>query len=171
MLLEMHARFALVLPLKAKWGGEDNEEKYKRAQNHGPTQKASGRATVSPVRSYSKQDRRYMFKLLRPKTTRFAVDLSRLQDPSPYKRWYELSPPEKQLFVSAFSVIFRSRYPASGTSSKLHVLSPPSVDHHDSPSVFGIFYEDIWKVENRTGRNNHRFSDQSFRSLLVRRRI
>lgn len=112
-----------------------------------------------------------MFKLLRPKITYFASDLSRLHDPSPYKRWYELSLAEKQFFVSTFRVIFRNRYPASGTNSTLHLLSRSAGDHHDSPSVFGIFYEDIWKVENRTGRDNHRFSDQAFRSLLVRRRI
>ncbi|GAV55925.1 hypothetical protein ZYGR_0AZ00960 [Zygosaccharomyces rouxii] len=112
-----------------------------------------------------------MLRILRFKTARLpATDLRRVTDPSPYKKWFELSKIEKDVFVSTFRDIYKNRYPASGTNSKLHTLLPRTHDPHDTPSLFGIFYDDIWKVVNRTNRDNHRFSDESFRGLLVRRR-
>lgn len=115
-----------------------------------------------------------MLRLLRLRTARPpATDLVRASDPSPYKKWFELSSLEKDSFVYTFRDIYRMRYPASGTNSKLnsHSLLPRTHDPHDTPSLFGFFYDDIWKVVNRTNRDNHRFSDESFRGLLVRRRI
>lgn len=113
----------------------------------------------------------YMLRILRFRALRTPVaDLRRAADPSPYKKWFELSTIEKDVFVSTFRDIYRNRYPASGTNSKLHMLLPRTHDPYDTPSLFGIFYDDIWKVVNRTNRDNHRFSDQSFKSLLVRRR-
>lgn len=112
-----------------------------------------------------------MLRILRFRATRpEPIDLKRVIDPSPYKKWFELSKNEKDVFVTTFRDIYKNRYPASGTNSKLHTLLPKTQDPFDTPSLFGIFYDDIWKVVNRTNRNNHRFSDQSFRGLLVRRR-
>ncbi|CCE90223.1 Mlo1p TDEL_0B00940 [Torulaspora delbrueckii] len=81
-----------------------------------------------------------------------------------FKRWYELEMHEKQRFVNGFVALYREQYPVSRSNGSLQGLSAKMNDHHrDSPSVFGIFYNDIW------GRRCRRFQDPSFQSLLIPR--
>ena len=97
----------------------------------------------------------------------------------PYKKWQELDMHQKQEFIQRFVKNYRHQYPSSKTNVSLKGLIIGMDEHNDSPSVFGIFYNDIWKSlknepENagsgliRT-RSGNRFSHPSFRQLLIRK--
>lgn len=86
-----------------------------------------------------------------------------------FKSWYELSVQEKQRFINGFVENYRIQYPGSKTNVSLKGLSNGMDEHRDSPSVFGIFYNDIWKNVNTANKNCHRFKHPSFHRLLIPR--
>ncbi|CAL9736066.1 hypothetical protein MOSE0_J01090 [Monosporozyma servazzii] len=87
-----------------------------------------------------------------------------------YKRWYELKPEEKRVFVQQFVYNYQKQYPESKTNLSLKELAVNKEIYKDAPSVFGIFYDDIWK-NKRSGMDNYnkRFYHFSFKRLLVER--
>lgn len=97
---------------------------------------------------------------------------------SPYKRWYELNLKEKQSFIHHFVNNYKTRYPGSKTNVSLKGLASGMDAHNDSPSVFGIFYNDIWRVVSKCGssenaktncKKGNRFNHDSFHRLLIRK--
>ncbi|CCK72134.1 Mlo1p KNAG_0J00510 [Huiozyma naganishii CBS 8797] len=89
-----------------------------------------------------------------------------------YKRWYQLQLSEKQQFITRFVHNYKVQYPRSKTNVSLRELSHGMDQFQDSPSVFGIFYEDIWRraLEQGGPRTGSRFDHPSFLKLLVERR-
>ncbi|CAI4048811.1 hypothetical protein SKDZ_13G3780 [Saccharomyces kudriavzevii ZP591] len=95
----------------------------------------------------------------------------------PYKKWHELDMLQKQEFIQRFVKNYRHQYPSSKTNVSLKGLSIGMDEHNDSPSVFGIFYNDIWKSfksEQREPGNDgirtgNRFSHPRFKQLLIQR--
>lgn len=96
---------------------------------------------------------------------RLACDTARdLACQGAFKRWYELETHEKRRFVNGFVALHREQYPVSRSNGSLEGLSTKIDEHHpDSPSVFSVFYNDIW------GQRCRRFRNPSFQALLVRR--
>ncbi|QLG73555.1 hypothetical protein HG535_0F00650 [Zygotorulaspora mrakii] len=95
---------------------------------------------------------------------------------SPYKKWYELSLHEKQLFIRTFVDNYKRHYPGSKTNVSLRGLATGMDAHSDSPSVFGVFYNDIWgtvsrppKAELATSNKRNRFNHPSFCTLLIKK--
>lgn len=95
----------------------------------------------------------------------------------PFKKWHELNMSQKQEFIQLFVKNYRHQYPSSKTNVSLKGLSIGMDEHNDSPSVFGIFYNDIWKSfkNEQLGTNNDnmksgsRFSHPSFKQLLIQK--
>lgn len=87
-----------------------------------------------------------------------------------FKKWYELDMIEKQRFIKRFVDNYKVQYPSSKTNVSLKGLSVGMDEHHDSPSVFGIFYDDIWTIVNKTGKSTGRFGHNSFHKLLIKKR-
>ena len=87
-----------------------------------------------------------------------------------YKRWYELKRYEKEDFIQNFVKNYQKHYPKSKTNISLRELSNDKKNFQDSPCMFGIFYDDIWKCR-RYGRSNSniRFQHSNFINLLVKR--
>ncbi|CCF56680.1 hypothetical protein KAFR_0B03840 [Kazachstania africana CBS 2517] len=99
-----------------------------------------------------------------------------INNTSKYKRWFELTKTEKQSFIRAFVDNYKKQYPKSRTNLSLRELSNDMTKFDDSPSVFGIFYNDIWKEVTNTsksdGSNKHaqgdsRFAHPTFKTLLI----
>lgn len=89
-----------------------------------------------------------------------------------YKRWYELQREEKKAFIKDFVHNYQQQYPDSKTNISLKELVRDKNEYRDSPCVFGIFYEDIWKIkryEEFKSTRNKRFKHPSFQNLLVKR--
>lgn len=82
-----------------------------------------------------------------------------------YLKWFELTTDKKQEFVKGFVKNYAERYPFSSTNVSLRVLSCGMDKYHDSPSVFGIFYNDILHMDIAIDAT-HRFAHPSFRDLL-----
>ncbi|CCD27258.1 Mlo1p NDAI_0K00670 [Naumovozyma dairenensis CBS 421] len=61
-----------------------------------------------------------------------------------YKKWYELTLKEKHQFINSFVENYKLHYPSSKTNVSLKALALGIDEYQDSPSVFGIFYNDIW---------------------------
>lgn len=75
------------------------------------------------------------------------------ENPSIYKEWYELTTKEKQKFIKDFVKNYKTHYPGSRTNVSLKGLAMGMDEYEDSPSVFGIFYNDIWKLQESTAAN------------------
>lgn len=102
---------------------------------------------------------------------------------SPYKRWRDLSLAQKQEFVHRFVDNYSAQYPGSKTNVSLRGLALDMEQHNDAPSVFGLFYDDILKLWEKSRdrlyanqeltpkRNNiaetGRFGHESFYDLLI----
>ncbi|SCW01698.1 LAFE_0E05336g1_1 [Lachancea fermentati] len=102
---------------------------------------------------------------------------------SPYKRWRDLSLAQKQEFVHRFVDNYSAQYPGSKTNVSLRGLALDMEQHNDAPSVFGLFYDDILKLSEKSRdrlyanqeltpkRNNiaetGRFGHESFYDLLI----
>lgn len=110
--------------------------------------------------------------------------LTRFQSTFPYKKWSGLSIREKQTFVTEFVENYRVQYPGSKTNVSLKGLSLDMEKFNDAPSVFGIFYNDIWQLLKKSKdalylndtkkpiirndiKETGRFSHESFYELLV----
>ncbi|CUS21462.1 LAQU0S03e03158g1_1 [Lachancea quebecensis] len=109
--------------------------------------------------------------------------LNRCQSTFAYKRWADLSTPQKQHFIKDFVENYRRQYPGSKTNVSLKGLALGMEEHADAPAVFGIFYDDIWGLckktkeslysgEKRTAQRNDikqtgRYGHESFYDLLV----
>lgn len=63
-----------------------------------------------------------------------------------FKRWAELTTAEKQKFVTDFVENYKKQYPGSKTNVSLRGLVMDMERYNDAPSVFGIFYNDIWEI-------------------------
>ncbi|AET38390.1 Mlo1p Ecym_2680 [Eremothecium cymbalariae DBVPG len=102
---------------------------------------------------------------------------------SSFKKWHDLTVPERQQFVNDFVENYKKQYPGSKTNVSLKGLALDMKGFGDAPAVFGIFYNDIWmlrkqkyemlytNIDNSYLRNNikehGRFSHESFHDLLV----
>ncbi|KAK5961827.1 Mlo1p PWA37_000707 [Arxiozyma heterogenica] len=87
-----------------------------------------------------------------------------------YKRWYELKGSEKEDFIQNFVKNYQKHYPKSKTNLSLKELSIDKKTFHDSPCVFGVFYDDIWKCRQYgSSNNNTRFQHPNFINLLIKR--
>ncbi|SCU97414.1 LADA_0H06172g1_1 [Lachancea dasiensis] len=107
----------------------------------------------------------------------------RFQSDFTYKKWIHLSLPQKQDFVKGFVENYRKQYPGSKTNVSLRGLALDMEGHGDAPSVFGIFYDDVWELckkskeglysEERQAlqrndiKQTGRFGHESFYDLLV----
>ncbi|CAI4035721.1 hypothetical protein SMKI_13G3720 [Saccharomyces mikatae IFO 1815] len=95
----------------------------------------------------------------------------------PFKKWHELSMSQKQEFIQRFVKNYKHQYPSSKTNVSLKGLCIGMDEHNDSPSVFGIFYNDIWKKfkneqpgsKNDDTKSGNRFSHPSFKHLLIQK--
>ncbi|AGO13662.1 AaceriAGL213Wp [[Ashbya] aceris (nom. inval.)] len=99
-----------------------------------------------------------------------------------YKQWRELSLGEQQRFARDFVENYRTQYPGSKTNVSLRGLTLNMEEHGDAPAVFGIFYNDIWRLRQQRQaalygegqqspgsavREHGRFAHESFHDLLV----
>ncbi|CDO92440.1 unnamed protein product [Kluyveromyces dobzhanskii CBS 2104] len=100
-----------------------------------------------------------------------------------FRRWAELNTGEKQRFVTDFVENYKRQYPGSKTNVSLKGLAMDMEKHNDAPSVFGIFYNDIWEIskarkESIYGSGKHinrndlikdygRFGHETFHELLI----
>ncbi|CAR21994.1 Mlo1p [Lachancea thermotolerans CBS 6340] len=109
--------------------------------------------------------------------------LSRRQSTFAYKKWVDLETSQRQQFIKGFVENYRKQYPGSKTNVSLKGLALGMEDHADAPTVFGIFYDDIWGLckkskeslysgEKSAAQRNDikqtgRFGHESFYDLLV----
>ncbi|AAS54278.1 AGL213Wp [Eremothecium gossypii ATCC 10895] len=100
-----------------------------------------------------------------------------------YKQWHELGLDEQQRFARDFVENYRAQYPGSKTNVSLRGLTLNMEEHGDAPAVFGIFYNDIWRLRQQREaalygagqrvpagsavREHGRFAHESFHDLLV----
>ncbi|SMN22056.1 similar to Saccharomyces cerevisiae YMR252C Putative protein of unknown function [Maudiozyma saulgeensis] len=102
------------------------------------------------------------------------------QNKSHFKRWSELELPERQQFIKEFVKNYKKQFPKSRTNLSLKMLSLDMDKFEDSPAVFGIFYNDIYKelakeagqsaiVQSIAAREENRFTHHTFKKLLIRK--
>ena len=81
-----------------------------------------------------------------------------------------MKPEEKKVFIQRFVLNYQMQYPESKTNISLKELAVNREEYKDTPSVFGIFYDDIWKNKRYgTVDSNKRFHHACFKNLLVKR--
>ncbi|CCH60537.1 hypothetical protein TBLA_0D00270 [Henningerozyma blattae CBS 6284] len=111
-----------------------------------------------------------------------------------YKKWFQLSFSERELFAKRFISNYAVQYPGSNTLGSLEFLynqnyhiyktegqhsssqrsSLPNSSRQplnvDDPCIFGVFYNDIHRINSLldTTESTSRFQDRSFRDLLVK---
>lgn len=85
-----------------------------------------------------------------------------------YKRWEELTTPEKQKFVKSFVENYKEQYPGSKTNVSLKGLALDMDEYNDAPSVFGIFYDDIWRVSKAKKESLYNGKQQMDRSQVIK---
>ncbi|CAB4252649.1 similar to Saccharomyces cerevisiae YMR252C Putative protein of unknown function [Maudiozyma barnettii] len=97
-----------------------------------------------------------------------------------YKSWAELELPERQQFIKEFVKNYKKQFPKSKTNLSLKMLSLDMDKFEDSPAVFGIFYNDIYKelareagqsiiAQSVAAREENRFIHSTFKRLLIRK--
>lgn len=106
----------------------------------------------------------------------------RANSSSSFRKWSNLSTYERQRFVTQFVNNYKEQYPGSKTNVSLKGLALDMEKFDDAPSVFGIFYNDIWELfhlrrnaiysEKSTDKKESqkkygRFGHSSFLDLLV----
>lgn len=96
-----------------------------------------------------------------------------------FRKWSELKLSERQDFIKGFVKNYKKLFPQSKTNLSLKTLSMDMDKFEDSPSVFGIFYNDIHKetlkdaasnasVNTPSAGSDNRFVHPSFHKLLYR---
>lgn len=100
---------------------------------------------------------------------RFIVTKASARGLSKFRRWHELNLDEQHEFIHKFAENYKRQYPSSKTNVSIKGLMNDMEKYRDSPSVFGIFYNSICDYIDH-GRDNGRFSHESFHSIVNRRK-